>query len=514
MNKKKIPIIIVIAAFLLLATVISLILFYYRDSKKDSSQEEIQTTTTSVANEVEELTDDKLNRLTDTVTLVDLSTLPKDTIDYSSYKQYFVSASGNDNNDGTINAPFATITHALETADNESIVFVREGVYRTKNLRITQSHFVLTTYENEEVTLHPEAINDEWDMEDDQAFLIDGDLRNVTIDKFTIENFEEGIIYGDPETQENLTFKNLTIKGGSTGIGNTYPEHSEYLVDGLLVKNVTMTDMTGIGLHCGDEQQNCAKNVLVQNVLIHGAEDNENDTGYDSLAMVNSDNVLVLDSTFTNAPGDALDFKATRVSVVNSIAAHPNRNGIKFWHEGEIINCISYATGVDANVVFGSETSGSTFRMVNSVIAQHLYDLPQEDRYAYAMTIGYDTPLNFNVEIVNNIFYDMPGPIYINSQSTVEIQNNVFYEFFHDNRILVYGDDDLNTTEALNQKEYADGNQYVDPLFADPTIPDWALQPDSSAIDAGTEEYNVPDFDIEWNERPRGEGVDVGVDEM
>lgn len=508
MNKKRILIIIAIATSASLILGISYTIFSYLNSKRSSSSDETQTADTT--DETQEEITNILDRLSDCVTLVDLSSLPKDTTDYSSYKSYYVSTTGDDSNDGTQDLPFATISHALEVASERSIVFVRGGNYKTTILRITHSNFALTNYEDEEVTLTQLVQNDQWNMNEDLAILIDGDLSNVVIDGITIENFEEGIIYGDPATQENIVLKNINIRGASTGIGNTYPAHTEYLIKDLLIKNVTMTDMTGIGLHCGDEQQPCAQNVLVQNVKVFGASDNEDDTGYDSLAMVNSDNILVIDSTFTNAPGDALDFKATRVSVVNSIAAHPNRNGIKFWHEGEIINCISYATGADANIVFGSETHGSTFRMVNSVIAQHLYDLPQEDRSAYAMTIGYDTPLNFNVELVNNIFYDMPGPIYINSQSSANIRNNIFYDFFHDNRFLVYGEDDLDDITDLNQRDYADSNQYIDPQFSDPTLPDWTLLPNNPATDTGTRENNIPDFDIDWQDRPRGSEVDIG----
>lgn len=330
----------------------------------------------------------------------------------------------------------------------------------------------------------PAVRDNEWNMEEDLAILIEGDLENVVVDGITIDGFEEGIIYGDPETQENITFQDLTIVGGLVGIGNTYPEHTDYFVKSLLVKNVKMRAITGIGIHCGDEAHNCAQNVLVQDVEILGSEGNKNDTGYDSLAMVNSDNILVVDSSFSNAPGDGLDFKATRVAVVNSIVENPNRNGIKFWHEGEIINSIVYRTGADAGIVFDSDTEDAKFRIVNSVLAQHLYDLPEEDRYAYAMTIGYDTQVSCNIELINNIFD----------------------RFIHEDRFVVLGDQDYT--------DFHDSNLFADPKFSDPVSGDWKLNVDSPAVNSGERNSKVPDFDIDWGERSTSKAVDIGPYEV
>ena len=511
MNKKSILIIILIVIFLLSTSITLFVILTNLNTTRNSSKEEdTDNQVTPTSDETQKQNADILNRLSDSVTLVDFSALPRDASDFSSYKTYYVSTTGDDGNNGTLDKPFAKISHALEAADEKSIVFVRGGTYQTRNLNITHSNFTLATYEEEEVILSPVAQNDQWDMDEDLAILIEGDLANVVIDGFAINDFEEGIVYGDPQTQENIILKNINIINARIGISNAYPSHTKYLVEDLLIKNVTMTDITGIGLQCGDEQNKCAKDVLVQDVKVLGAENNEDDTGYDSLAMVESDNILVIDSTFTNAPGDGLDFKSTRVAVVNTIVGNPNRNGIKFWHEGEIINSIVYATGADAAVVFGSDKSGSVFRLVNSVVAQHLLTTPQAERHAYAITIGYDESKSYNVEIINNIFYDMPGPIYINSQSSIDIRNNIFYKFIHDDRFLVYGEDDLDNIEELNQIEYADQNLYIDPMFKDTSLSDWTLLQTSPAIDTGARNNKIPDFDINWKDRPIGSEVDIG----
>lgn len=497
MNKKTILVIASLSLILFSLMIIILLFYFSFNLGGEDVAEPITTSTTEIATE----SNADLARLSDTVTLVNIDALPSNISDYSGFSKYYVSTDGDDSNEGSFEKPFETILHAIEVAQDYTAIFVREGSYKTANLKLTNSNFVLATYQNENVTITPESLNNDWDASEDLAISIEGNLKNVVIDGFIIKNFVEGIVYGDPNTQKNIILKNLSIKNASIGIQNTYPEHTEYLVDGLLVANVTMTDITGIGLQCGDEENNCAKNVLVQNVEVLGADGNNNDTGYDSLAMVESDNILILDSKFTNAPGDGLDFKATGVAVVNTIVENPNRNGLKFWHEGEVINTIVSKTGADAAVVFDAEETGSKFRMINSIVTQHLLDLPTSDRYAYAMTIGYDTPNSFEVELVNNIFYDLPGPIYINSESNINVENNIFYKFIHDDRFLVYGNNDLDNISDLNQKEYANENQYIDPEFTDPTSSDWTILTTSPAVDAGKKGIEVPDFDIEWDKR-------------
>ena len=454
-----------------------------------------------------------ISRLYGTVMQVDLSTLPVDVTDYTSYRPYYVATTGNDDNDGTLQQPFATIEHALEVATEGDAVFIRGGTYKSNILLITQSNFVLAAYNNEQVTLTQLSTNPEWDWNEDTAIQIDGGTQNIVVDGLTIAGFTQGIIYGDPQTQKNLRFKNIKLKDGDSGIGNNYPEHSAYLVDGLLIKNVVMENMTGIGINCGDEVNSCARNVLIQDVQVRGKVNPNDDTGVDTLAMVKSDNILVLDSIFANAPGDGLDFKSTRVAVVNTKAVNPTRNGIKFWHDGEIINCLVYGTGADAAIVFESPESGTNFRMINSVIAQHNIRVPDAERSSYAMTLNYDTPTSqTSIEMKNNIIYDMPGPIYINGQSSVDIQNNIFYRFINGDALFEYADEFIGI-DALNSKSYANENKYTDPKFVNPGQGDFTLMSGSPALDSGLTEERIPKFDINWKSRPQGSGIDLGPHE-
>jgi hypothetical protein len=389
---------------------------------------------------------------TDQITHADMSAMPKDISDYSVYESYYVSENGDDNNDGSKEYPFATISHALENVGERSVVYVREGLYKTHMLTIDKSDFVLAAYPGETAELQRAVVDDNWDMNDDLAFVIEGDVRNVVIDGLAINGFEEVIHYGDPSTQENLIFKNLIIQGaGDVAIGNAYPDHSEYLVDGLRIENVNIKDVSGIGIHCGDEQNRCARNVFVNKVVVEGAGA-EDDTGYDSLAMVQSDNVVVMNSQFTNAPGDGLDFKATRVSVVNTVVANPNRNGMKFWNDGEMVNCLVSGTGADAAIVLDAARPGGLgFKMINSVVEKH-----SVGERSYAMTFNYDTQTDSPIVFRNNVIKEMTGPIYVNEGSSLSMYDNTLSDF--DGVFIAYGDNEYSSSEELNAENWASGN--------------------------------------------------------
>jgi len=389
-------------------------------------------------------------------THADASAMPTDITDYSGRTIIYVSASGDDGASGDKTQPLRTIAKALEKVSEGGLVSVAAGTYHTDMLEVSKSDIIL--YANGPVTLlplHPEGI----DMYSGFGMDITGDIHDVVIDGFRIANYSRlGIRYGDSETQENIILKNLVIENiGEEGIANGYPgSRSKYMVDGLLIKNVTVANFETIGVQCGDEEYPCAKNVLIDGLHVKGmGASGTGDTSADTLAMVESDNILVRNSVFEQATGDGMDFKATRVSVINCTVFDIARNGVKFWQDGELIDSVVHDTGADAAIV-GDGPSGSTYEIIGSTIYAHLGALPRSERAAYAMTLGYNEPDNgVTLLIKDSTFYDMPGAVWVSRGTSPTLKNVTFYDFFRSPFFIWEDHGDYETAAAINAESWA-----------------------------------------------------------
>jgi hypothetical protein len=384
--------------------------------------------------------------------------MPVDVTDYSGRKAVYVSTAGDDSNPGTLASPFRTIEKGLEAAESGGILYVAEGTYKTQMLEIDKP-LVLAT--SGKVTLVPKNPSST-DMSDATGILISGQLDGVVVDGFNIQNFSRaGIIYGDSKTQKNIILKNIMISGSQEAIVNTYPQHIAYLVNGLLLKNITISGSGFIGIQCGDEYNPCARNVMVDNVRVSGSLPFGDNTAADALAMVQSENILVRDSLFEYAAGDGLDFKASNVSVVNVTVRYIARNGVKFWRDGELLGSSVHDTGADAAIVFDCEVGGSSYKIIDSLVYSHLSRASESERYSYALTACYDNPNNkAYFSIANSTFNDMPGPLWVSRSTDLSLDNVTFNDFRDDFFLALQDGKDYSSADELNKESFAQGIVY------------------------------------------------------
>jgi hypothetical protein len=101
-------------------------------------------------------------------------------------------------------------------------------------------------------------------------------------------------------------------------------------------------------------------------------------------------------------------------------------------------------------------------------------------------------PVNSSANIVNNIISYTNSSI-LTSSGTLSGSNNLFYE----------NGSDLNPLTAP---------VYEDPMFVDPSADDYHLDKESPAVDAGA--VVTLDEDYDGDERPIGDGYDIGADEV
>lgn len=416
-------------------------------------------------------------------TNIDYTKFPSDRNDYltETSSTRFVSLAGSDSNPGTKASPYRTIQYALSQATSGTVILVRGGHYFTGDIAIDKSNIVLAAYSGEKVVIESSRYG-VWEYA--SGIQLVGPISNVVVDGFDMRHFtNQGVLFGDENTQRNIILKNVIVDDGESGIGTAYTSGTpaKPFIDGLLVKNATLQHISLIGFNAGQTGGGLQlyRNVRLDGVhaLMNGRGDN---TGADGIAFENGTNVLAENSIAQNASGDGFDFKADNSAVVNSIARHMARNGVKLWSNGQIVNSLVYDTGADAGVVL----EAGDFRVVNSAMAWHLKG---QTGGAYSMTVGYPDGQGGSsfdsLELFRSIFFEECDRFYVYDAGpgSLAISDNVFNGFGL-NRILQYGNADYETTSAINAQSWAGGNTDRDPGFADPDNDDWSIPSGSNGF--------------------------------
>lgn len=428
-------------------------------------------------------------------------------------REIWVSPEGSDETgDGTRGAPYRMVSRGLKDARDGDWVVVRggdypeapEGEYRALLFEDNARGVTVTAYRNEEVIVRPgrEGINYGADIGAD----------NVVINGIDFHGFPRAtvLIGRQGRTIHNTVLSNCDIEIDEQGIVDgidMIPDNGgEPVVQGVLFHRVRVSGAT-IGIQCNTGPCNDLRveGVVVRNSLGQGS-------GSDTIAVESGDNVVILDTEVTQAGADGIDLKASNVTIVGAYVHDVARNGVKLWHGGDVINSVISHTGADAAIVF--DRSGH-YRLLNSVVAYHNW----RGLSSYVMTVGYDQSGDFEVDLVNTVFYRTAGGVWINPQARLRVQSCAFSEA--DNQValdgprqdrggvvqLTYGSDpDLFRSYGLGS-----GNLLgIDPLFVDADNQDYHLKRGSPLIDAGTPEPKAPEVSMDGLPRPADSPVDIG----
>lgn len=385
-------------------------------------------------------------------TFIDLSfekfpTLPVISIETGNV--LYVSGSGSDENgSGSIGSPFKTIAKAVSMAVSGDKIAVYGGDYYEESspgdyraVVIDKTGLLITSVNGDAVRILPanKAV----------TYGIEVNSSGTVINGITLQGFEQGILYSD-KTINNSVVSNCTISDVSEGIATW-----NGTLKGLLLYNVKIINAALIGIHCGNGY---GYDWRVENCSVKMKNRSNSSSGADSFAIEHGDNILILSSSFSGAAADGIDTKATRVVIFNSIVNNVQRNGIKLWHGGDIINCLVHHTGADASIVV---EKGPKVRILNSTVGFHNFN----GSTSYNMTFGYDSGDHIEIEIVNSIFFNTSGGSYINPQSNLKINNSLFFNM-ENGKILDYG----TITVFLSQgrdglTSFGSGNIVSDPLL-------------------------------------------------
>jgi hypothetical protein len=409
---------------------------------------------------------------------------------------YFVSTSGDDQNPGTWDEPWRTITKAANTVVAGDTVYIRGGTY------------------SEQVTLTASGTEDErivfsaWQSEDP---VLDGTSVPITGDGgglFQVRNASHIVVTG-------LTVQNAGPSMNAVGIlvdsssAVTVSSCRTYntVSSGIAAWNCTVITIAGndVELACNDGEQEC--------ITVAGT------------------------NVFT-----------VRDNIVHN--GGPGSNG----GEGIDIKDGSYLGSVYANVVYDMNRVGIYVDSWNKptsmiqVYGNNVYNCAS-DGYALAAENG---GLLFDVSVYNNVAYDNLGsglvvagwgePGAAHPMEDMLIVNNTFFRngtgtwgcgvsvenpeadyVTVRNNIVSENTTDQISTEAYGTGLVVDYNlidgptsvygsnyQEGDPMFSDTTCGNFRLTAGSPAIDNGTADL-APSDDYDGVSRPQGAGWDIGA---
>ncbi len=425
-------------------------------------------------------------------------------------RAWVVAPTGSDTNPGTADAPFATISQATEVAQTGDVIWVSDGEYKLGGADLYEGLILDTPG----ITLAAQTVGG--------AILtpaapytqigIAARADDLIVDGFVVHNFPGvGIEFGRTEAapQRQARLQHLRVEGSEEGIRAAYGGNGTPVIEGMLVYDVWLRQISSIGMQCGEGPCHGMRWEALRVELPTGDTGN---SALDALAVESGDNVLVFNADVSGASADGIDLKSTRSVVANVIVHDLGRNGIKLWRGGDVINALVYNTDADAALVF---ETGAPYRVLNTLVARHSWG-----ESAYAMTVAYDSPTEpGQLEIVNSVFYQNSGAIWVSPAFTLNVQHSIFFGSGNGQE-LIWGDLGVGELDQpVSALEAAGGGSanpgFVDPIFAHPDAGDFAWDTTSPLFDAGTTTaVPLPDFDLYGRPRVVGLSVDLGPVEI
>ncbi len=413
----------------------------------------------------------------------------------ASRREWIVAMDGRDDNEGLRTAPLATIGRAVELPQPGDVIWVGDGEYRIdEGLILNTAGVTLAAEHIGGVTLVPAST--------DVPVGIQALADDLIVDGFVISGFGVGIELGNTEqTQHNLRIQHVRVEQAEEGIRAAYGSSGAAVIDGLLVYDVWLREISSIGMQCGEGP---CDHMRWEALRVEMGNGDTGNSGLDGLAVEAGRQMVVFNVDVSGASADGIDLKAAEVAVGNVIVHQIGRNGIKLWAGGDIINALVYETGADAAIVL---ETGNTYRVLNTVVARH-----SVGESAYTMTVAYDNPDQGGyVEIINSAFYQNSGAIWISPAFEVDLRGVIVFGTAN-GEALVLGDQSIPDGDVPLHAVGGSGD--VDPLFTDPDNGDYTWAAESVMHDTGWQIEGLPDFDLYGMPRVSGAEVDIGPWEM
>jgi len=395
--------------------------------------------------------------------------------------EYYVSASGSDSNNGTLDAPFLTIQKAAGLTNPGDIVYVTNGTYGP--LSITRSGSASGGYiAYQAYPGHHPRINKTGDSWSAVQLKKENGASYIIIDGFNIVGNAEKITVNQAQTAVN--YSNVT-NGNCIGTG----DKSNHII----IRNNHISYCPGGGIVATGDYLYIFNNVIHHNsfwsplgtsgITVSGTD---SDSSAATKIFVH-DNVLYNNQNFIC---NRFQTNPCRITDGEGIIVDSNKAS-HFGGRVLLFNNISYNNGGPGIEVFQSQhvdvLNNTTY--MNNISAKELSPFK-------AHTGGGEIAISqsTDVNVLNNIMYGGPyAPmIYQGSTSVTKL--------LWDYNIMFNG---------VDAKPMGEHDLVLDPLFVKPVAFDFHLQAGSPAVGSGTSKL-APREDFAGRPRPAGK-VDRGA---
>jgi len=427
------------------------------------------------------------------------------------YGPYYVSKSGNDNNNGTFSEPFLTIQKALDSlVDGEgNTIYIREGNYNERVYVNDSGNDTLFTtiqsYEGEIVVLDGNGFTL---SETDGIFHMEN-VSHINVSNITVENSTQNGIRVKGIQSHNIHIYNCTVENTTIDGIKVNPHTSTYGFDGDYIYNVSITHCELINVTTSDvgsslivaKVQNCT---ISHNYIHNQSKETINANGWTNNITISYNQINVTDASL-GIYVDTWDSNGTNISIYNNHIFSTNNStgvGISLDHEkGGAINNITIYNNIVDSVIncfsLGSNSTDAGWHCMkrNITVVNNNFHNPSGN----CMQLGsYELHLD-NLTVQNNI---LSGGDYkmINVPNMNESNFTFTYNFYTGEPNSGY-----TGTGSIQNSDV----QFNDTQEPNPLNKNFRLNTSSLAIDNGTGD-NAPSFDYAGDPRPLG-NYDMGA---
>jgi hypothetical protein len=245
--------------------------------------------------------------------------------------KFYVSPTGNNSNNGSIESPWNTIEHGINQIGTGDILYIREGIYYEKLYLETsgapQNYICIRNYPGEK------PIIDGSDSYGNGFVITSSHFKLIGLE---LRNWDENAIW--IEASQYFEVINCTVTNVLCGIA---------VADGsnnFLIKDCIMTEFTLYGFDASPVTERDCYNALIQDCTAHSATDH--DQNVDGFAVGHGDQKgFTLVNCTTYDVFDGFDISSDDTLLIGCLSYSCWNAGYKMWGDNiTLINCIDYAS--------------------------------------------------------------------------------------------------------------------------------------------------------------------------